>query len=124
MIVEAEHRTMRIDDIAPARSPSFSPNQHSWMKRHAHVYRDGANGDVVHRVREGSRAAKSFGAGTLLIGRAYDSYEGDTDFSGILLMEALCNGAKAERVCYPGIMESLEPVEDFWRAISKSAVAR
>lgn len=114
MIVEAEHRTTRIDDIAPARSPSFSPSLHLWMKRHTHVYRDGGHADVVYRVREGSRAAKSFGAGTLLIGRAYDSYEGDTDFSGIPLMEALCNGAKAERVCYPGIMGSLEQIEDFW----------
>lgn len=114
MIAEAGHRTMRIFDIAPSRSPSFSPNLYGWMKRHAHFYRDGGHAESVYRVREGSRAAEAFGVGTLLIGRPYDAYEGDTDFSGICLIEALCQGAKAGRVCYPGIAGSLEPVEDFW----------
>jgi hypothetical protein len=105
---------MRLGDIEPSKSPSFSPNLYQWMRQKAHFYRDGGHAEFVYRVLPGSRAEKAFGAGTLLIGRPYNAYEGDTDFSGIRLIAALCQGAKADRVCYPGIMDSLEPVEGFW----------
>jgi hypothetical protein len=110
------HPTMKLRDIAPSRSSSFSPNLYAWMRRYAHFYREGGHIDNVYRVVDGSPLASTFGfgAGVLLIGRRYDQYEGDTDFSGIRLIEALCKGAKASRVCYVGAMRSLEPVEGFW----------
>lgn len=108
------HSTMKLSDIAPTRSASFSPNLFGWMRKHAHFYRDGGHAESVYRVRDGSRAAQDFGAGTLLIGCPYDAYEGDSDFSGIRLIAALCQGAKADRMCYPGIADSLQLVEVFW----------
>lgn len=107
------HPTMKLRDIDPSRSASLSPNLYGWMRKHTHFYRDGGHAEFVYRVRERSRAAKDFGAGTLLIGRPYEAYEGDSDFSGIRLMAALCRGAKADRMCYPGITGSLQLVDEF-----------
>ncbi|CAB3808897.1 hypothetical protein LMG28614_06907 [Paraburkholderia ultramafica] len=90
------HPTIRLGDIEPSKSPSFSPNLYQWMRQKAHFYRDGGHAEFVYRVLPGSRAEKAFGAGTLLIGRPYNAYEGDTDFSGIRLIAVLCQGAKAE----------------------------
>lgn len=68
------------------------------MRKYAHFYRGGGLAEHIYRVREGSSAAKEFGARTLLVGRPYDAYEGDRDFSGTRLMAALCQGAKADRL--------------------------
>lgn len=108
------HPTMLLKHIAPAISAAFSPNLHLWMKSRGHAYRDGGVAETVYRVLPNSRLAKEFGAGTLMIGCAYDQYEGDTDFSGSLLINVLCNGSKATRYCYPGAAPSLEIVEGFW----------
>lgn len=62
------HRTMRLADIAPRRSPAFSPNLHAWMKREGHFYRNGGHAEGIYRVRPGSRLAQNFGEGTLLTG--------------------------------------------------------
>jgi len=107
------HATMRREDLAPTRG-SYSPNLFAWMKRHAHFYRGGGHAESVFRVRKGSRYAQMFGEGTLVIGHAFGQYEGDTDFSGVRLMAALCRGARADRVCYLGMMPSLEVVANFW----------
>jgi hypothetical protein len=49
-----------------------------------------------------------------VIGSPYAAYEGDTDVSGVRLMDVLCHGADASRVCLAGALESLEEVSDFW----------
>lgn len=108
------HKTLRLRDLLPGKSASFSPNLYRWMRQHAHFYRNGGLAESVYRVKPGSRAAESFGANTLLIGYPYDAYPGDKDFSGVRLMAALCNGSKADRVCYPNIFPDLVLLEDFW----------
>lgn len=106
--------TMRLGRIAPARSRSFSPNLYAWMKKEAHFYSDAGHAEQIYRVRPESSLAESFGAGTLMIGHPYNQYEGDSDFSGIRLISALCQGAKAGRMCFVGAMGSLELVDGFW----------
>lgn len=113
------HPTMLLKDIAPAISAAFSPNLHRWMKSRGHAYKDGGVAETVYRVLPNSRLAKEFGAGTLMIGCPYGQYEGDTDFSGSMLMAVLCNGSKATRYCYVGAMHSLEVVEGFWDSYLK-----
>lgn len=108
------HSTMALKDIAPTISAAFSPNLHRWMKSRGHAYSDGGVAETVYRVLPDSRLAKEFGAGTLMIGSAYDQYEGDKDFSGSLLISVLCNGSKAIRYCHVGAMPSLGVVEGFW----------
>jgi hypothetical protein len=108
------HPTLKLKDIAPSVSAAFSPNLHRWMKAHGHAYTNGGVAQTVYRVIPNSRLSKDYGDGTLLIGCAYNQYEGDTDFSGSLLKAVLCNGAKATSYCYAGAMRSLEVVSGFW----------
>lgn len=108
------HKTLRLRDLMPEKSASFSPNLYRWMKKSAHFYRDGGVADGVFRVKPGTPAAKSFGAGTLMIGYPINGYPGDTDFSGSRLMGALCNGGRETCFCYAGIAPDLELVEGFW----------
>lgn len=108
------HPTMNLKEISPARSPAFSPNLYHWMHSEGHAYKDGGVAETIFRVLRGSKLAKLYGAGTLMIGCHYKQYKGDTDFSGALLMSVLCNGSKAKRVCYPGAANSLEVVKGFW----------
>jgi len=108
------HKTLRLLELAPKLSPSFSPNLYRWMRETAHFYRDGGVSETVYRVVPNTRAAESFGAGTLLIGYPINGYPGDTDFSGVRLMAVLCQGVKADRWCLAGIAPDLELVEGFW----------
>lgn len=108
------HKTLRLRDLSPERSCSFSPNLYRWMKRRAHFYLDGGVAEGVYRVKPGTSSAEHFGAGTLMIGWPINGYPGDTDFSGVRLMQALCIGSKAIRACYSNMAPDLEPVEGFW----------
>jgi len=108
------HKTLRLRELRPKLSPAFSPNLYHWMRESAHFYTDGGVAESVYRVKTGTLAAETFGAGTLLIGYPINGYPGDADFSGIRLMAVLCQGAKAGRVCFVGIAPDLELVEGFW----------
>ena len=108
------HKTLRLRDLSPEHSPSFSPNLYRWMKRRAHFYLGGGVAEGIYRVKPGTRTAEEFGAGTLMIGYSMNGYPGDPDFSGVRLMQALCIGGKAVRYCYANIGPDLEPVEGFW----------
>jgi len=108
------HSTLTIKQLAPGVSASFSPNLYRWMKSCGHAYQDGGVAEAVFRVLPGTRLANEYGAGSLMIGCAYNQYEGDMDFSGSLLIAVLCNGAKAPRYCLPGAVIMLEKVEGFW----------
>lgn len=114
IVVHLGHPTLTLRDLAPAKNPAFSPNLYAWMKRHAHFYSDGGVVQSVYRALPGSRVAEDYGAGTLFIGHPYHAYPGDTDFSGGLMMAALCEGAAAKTWCYRGYAPGLEKVEDFW----------
>lgn len=108
------HKTLRLRDIDPHRSPAFSPNLHAWMRSKAHFYREGGVAESVFRVKPDTQAAVQFGAGTLFIGYPMNGHPGDTDFSGARLMQVLCNGTKAGRWCFAGIAPDLEEVEGVW----------
>lgn len=110
------HPTLMIKNIAPSISPAFSPNLYRWLKAYGHAYDDGGLAETVYRVLPDTRLAKEFGSGALFIGCPYEQYEGDTDFSGSLLISVLCNGSQAKRFCYAGAAPSLEPVGDFWES--------
>lgn len=108
------HPTLTIKQLSPKVSASLSPNLHRWMKSHGHGYTDGGVAEAVFRVLPDTRMAKEYGAGTLLIGCAYNQYEGDKDFSGSVLIGVLCNGTQAGRYCFAGAMDMLEVVDGFW----------
>lgn len=108
------HPTMTLHEISPSRSAAFSPNLYRWMFSEGHAYKGGGVAETVFRVLPDSKLEKHFGAGTLMIGYPYNQYEGDTDFSGSLLISVLCNGSKAKRFCYSGAAGSLEVVDGFW----------
>lgn len=108
------HKTLRLRDLSPEHSPSFSPNLYRWMQRRAHFYLDGGVAENVYRVKPGTPTADSFGAGTLIIGHPFNGHPGDTDFSGVRLYHALCNGRKALSWCYGNMAPDLEVVEGFW----------
>ena len=105
---------LRLRDLDPAKSPSFSPNLYRWMRAEGHFFRDGGTLVGVYSVRAGSRAAAQFGAGTLLIGYPTNDGDGDADFIGVRLMSALCKGAGAGAWCYLGLAAGLDLVPDFW----------
>jgi hypothetical protein len=113
-ITPVGHPTMTLKDIQPSRSAAFSPNLYRWMQKQGHAYRDGGVAEAVYRILPGSKLANDFGAGALMIGHHYNQYEGDTDFSGALLMGVLCHGAQSKRSCYSGAVGSLEVVDGFW----------
>lgn len=97
-----------LETIAPKNAPSFSANLHRWMQK------NGRAGDTVYSLDAGGKLAKVYGAGTLFLGQPYGDYSGDTDFSGVRLMEVLCNGASAVRSCFAGDAPSLVEVPRFW----------
>lgn len=108
------HPSLKLADLKPELHPSRSPNLFRWMRRRAHFYRDGGVADGVWRVKAGSEAAKWLGEGTLMIGCPMAQYPGDTDFSGLRLIEVLCNGSKAGSYCYASLAPQLEEVIGFW----------
>lgn len=108
------HKTVLRSHLAPDRSPSFSPNLFRWLSRQGHFFQDGGLAEGVFRVRPGTATAKTFGAGRLFIGRPLGEYPGDADFSGVRLMSALCDGARAGRWCFSGMAPDLEEVPEFW----------
>lgn len=114
LITPVGHPTIKLSAIAPSNSAAFSPNLHRWMKSRGHIYRGGGFADTVYRIRPETELARVYGAGTLMIGSPYNQYEGDTDFSGSMLMAALCVGAGAGRFCYIGAMLDLDEVPGFW----------
>ncbi len=108
------HKTLKLCDLFPDRSAAFSPNLYQWMKQRAHFYMDGGVAQGVYRVKPGTSTADAFGAGTLMIGYPNNGYAGDTDFSGVRLMDVLCNGRKALCWCYANMAPDLEVVGGFW----------
>ena len=107
-LLRIAHPTLRLDDLAPGKSPAFSPNLFKYMRRRGHFFRYGGTIVDVFVIREGSRAAKEMGAGTLMLGFVDGPF-----FSGVRLMEALCQGAQATSMAY-AISASVEPVPGFW----------
>lgn len=108
------HKTLKLADLAPQHSPAFSPNLYRWMRTKAHFYRDGGVAQSVYRVKPGTPATETFGAGTLLIGYPLHGHPGDTDFVGTRLIAALCQGSKAGSWCYAGVAPDLELIDGFW----------
>jgi hypothetical protein len=108
IITPVAHKTLRAAQIAPGKSPAFSPNLYAYLKAHGHFYRDGGIAEGVYAVRAGTKAAEEFGAGTLMLGFPDDAF-----FSGTRLISALCNGAKDVRMSYV-IGNSVDPIPDFW----------
>ncbi|MCK1788992.1 hypothetical protein [Pseudomonas violetae] len=94
--------------IHPKNSTAFSANLHRWLKSH------GRSGDIVYQLRDGTKLARVYGAGALFIGQPYSDYEGDTDFSGALLMQVLCMGPRVIRACFAGDAPALIEVDGFW----------
>lgn len=101
------HATMRLPDIDPAKHPGFSPNLYAYLKKYGHFYRDGGILDCAYVAVKDTRLGEYVGAGTLMMG-----YLCDGDFIGTRLMSTLCNGAAAERFCYPGAVATI--VDGFW----------
>lgn len=108
------HKTLKLSELNPKQSPSFSPNLYKWMREHAHFYKDGGVAETVYRVKPNTPSAKHFGANTKVIGYPINGYEGDTDFSGALLIGVLCNGVNEKRACYAGLALDVELVDNFW----------
>lgn len=108
------HDTLTIKQLAPSQSASFSPNLYRWMRTKAHFYKGGGVLQTVYRIKPDTSLANNFGAGTLMIG--YPDSPDECGFSGIRLMAALCNGAKAGSFYYIGIATMLEEVKGFWDA--------
>lgn len=98
-------------DIAPAKSPAYSPNLHRWV---AGAIRAGypVTGLRVYRVRHGSGMAKTYAAGTPFIG--WIEGDGTGDLFGSHLIGVLCNGTGEDRFCYPVALNSLTTIVDFW----------
>lgn len=94
--------------IHPKHAPAYSKNLHKWMKSH------GRTGDTVYQASAGSKLARVYGVTALFIGQPYNDYEGDTDFSGVLLMQVLCMGRNVVRSCYAGSAPGLTEVAGFW----------
>ena len=107
------HRAITLADIAPQKSPSFSPNLHKYLKEHGHFFRDGGLLDGVYEVQPGTKAASQFGAGTLLLG-----YPDDGFFTGARMMSVLCSGREAERCAYR-CDSGLKFLEGFWDSYLK-----
>lgn len=108
------HKTLRLADLSPDKSPAFSPNLYRWMRRQAHFYQDGGVADGVYRVMPRTRAADMFGEGTLFIGFPMNGHLGDTDFLGARLMGVLCQGSREIRWAYPSLAQDVEQIGDFW----------
>lgn len=113
-MIPVGHATLRLRDLSSGRSPSFSPNLYRWMRRHAHFYQDGGVAEGVYLIKPGTPAAEAFGADVLMIGYPLHGHPGDTDFSGVRMMDVLCNGGKAVRWCYSNMAPDLDRVEGFW----------
>lgn len=113
------HPTMRLKDIQPGKSAAFSPNLYRWMRARGHAYKDGGVADTVYQVREGTKLAEQYGAGTLFIGHPYSQYDGDTDFSGARLIGVLCNGSEEISYCHAGAAPDLDEVPGFWDSYLK-----
>ena len=50
------HRAITLADIAPQKSPSFSPNLHKYLMEHGHFFRDGGLLDGVYEVQPGTQS--------------------------------------------------------------------
>ena len=94
--------------IDPKHSPAYSKNLHLWLKS------NGRSGDTVYQITAGSKLAPVYGVGAYFIGQPYGDYEGDSDFSGALLMQILTMGPKVVRACYAGDAPRMIEVAEFW----------
>ena len=94
--------------IHPKHSPAYSKRLHQWLKTH------GRSGDNLYQVSSGSKLARVYGSGSFFIGQPYNDYEGDTDFSGAMLMQVLCMGRSVIRACFSGDAPELIEVAGFW----------
>lgn len=108
------HETLSLAQIAPMLSAAYSPNLYRWMRAKGHFYRDGGVYQSVFRVKPDTSLARSWGAGTLVIGYGPNDYAGDSDFIGTRLMSVLCQGVKASSACHLGAMPDLEELTGFW----------
>jgi len=106
--------TVLIKDLSPKIAPSLSPNLYRWLRAKGTGRHQGVVLDSVFKVKPSSPLSQSIGAGTLVIGHPCSAYQGDTDISGIRLIEVLVSGTQAGRVCLAGAASSLELVADFW----------
>lgn len=104
------HKTLRVADIAPQKSLSFSPNLHKYAKAHGHFFTDGGILQGVFMATDGTKAAEWFGAGTLVLGHMDDGF-----FMGARLMEVLCKGSKAQSAAH-ACASGFVPVVGFWDA--------
>lgn len=111
--------TVQLKNLAPSRSPGFSPNLHRWLRACGTGRHQGLVLDTVYQVQAGSNLSRSIGAGTLVVGQPYAAYAGDKDVSGVRLIEVLVNGTQAGRFCLVSAADSLEPVSDFWARYQK-----
>jgi len=103
----------RLQAIDPKRSPANSPNLKRWVARH------GRGDDQVYELVTAPNETSIYARGQLFIGSPYAVFEGDTDFSGVLLMGVLCQGAAAKRACLRGLAPSLKLVEGFWERYAR-----
>lgn len=108
------HRTLTLERLSPSISAAFSPNLYSWMGAKGHFYKDGGVLQGVYRVQPDTRLAEFFDAGTLLIGYPCTQHKSSSDFIGIRLISALCEGVKAGSICYAGATSGLQEVVGFW----------
>lgn len=105
---QSGHMKLRLEDIDPSKSPAYSPNLYQYMKVRGHFSTQAGVAETVFVVKEGSRAANSFGAGALMIGFIDDGF-----LHGAPLIGALCHGAGQERMAHP-IAKSLIEFPEFW----------
>jgi hypothetical protein len=102
------HETLRLDDIEPGKSESFSPNLYSYLKARGHFYPDGGTPEGVYVVLGGAQPADAYGTGTQMIGFA----DGD-NFVGAPLLDVIELGVEAERMAYP-IGRHVVLLRGFW----------
>jgi hypothetical protein len=106
------HARLTVKQLDPAKSASFSPNLHRWMRAKANFYKDGGVLQTVYRVKPDTSLARDIGVDTLMIGFAEDPAE--KGFVGVRLMSVLCQGVKAGSFYYIGMARMLEEIEGFW----------
>lgn len=110
---------MKLVDIHPAYSPSYSRNLHRWLAEFGHGGGHAGEDEIVehvYRVTPMSLLHRryDFAPGELMIGREYADPPHVVDFSGAQLMHVLTLGRQALRMCYPGGTAGLERIDDFW----------
>lgn len=102
------HSTLTLESIAPSMSASFSPNLYKYLKKKGIFYSNGGLLQSVYVVQPDTKAAKWFGAGSLMLG-----YWDEDFFVGTQLMSILCMGTKAESAAH-ACGNGMTILEGFW----------